>query len=350
VRDKDRIVSEYTFSFIINFREHGNMRNYLSILIVSLCFAAAAESQALRDIEYISSADNSPQHAMFSAPEGKSPVPLIVALHTWSNDYTQETQKPLSDWCLKNGWAYIHPDFRGPNVRPQATGSDLVIADIVSAVEYAKSVTRIDTTAIFLAGASGGGYTALLMAGRRPEIWAGVSAWVPISDLTAWYHESKAAGNTYYQNIAASCGGAPGESAAIDGEYRHRSPLTWLSNAQGVPLHINAGIHDGHTGSVPVSHSLRAFNTVAAPRDRLSDQDIQYFVEREAVPPHLAKEIIDPGYGGKRPLFRAASGAAMVTIFEGGHEMVSEAALSWMEKIYQARKEKRSKPDTEKGQ
>jgi dipeptidyl aminopeptidase/acylaminoacyl peptidase len=284
---------------------------------------------------------------MFYAPEAKSPVPLLVVLHTWSNDYTQEAHKPLSDWCMRNGWAYIHPDFRGPNLRPQATGSDLVVADIASAVEYVKSVARIDPSAIFLAGTSGGGYTALLMAGRRPDIWAGVTAWVPISDLTAWYHESKAAGNTYYQNIAASCGGAPGESAAVDGEYRRRSPLTWLANAKGVPLHINAGIHDGHSGSVPVSHSLRAFNAVAAPRDRISDADIRYFVDKEAVPPHLVKEIADPSYGEKTPLFRAACGAAMVTIFEGGHELVPDAAISWMNGVYENRGEKRRTSNTE---
>ncbi|MHB9029368.1 MAG: alpha/beta hydrolase family protein [Candidatus Latescibacterota bacterium] len=310
----------------------------LPLLIACLVYPIAAECQILRDIEYLSSADNSPQHAMFFAPDGKTPVPLIVALHTWSGDYKQDTQKALSDWCIKNGWAYIHPDFRGPNLRPQATGSELVVEDIVSAVEYAKSVMQIDSTGIFLVGASGGGYTALLMAGRRPEIWAGVSAWVPISDLTAWYHESKAAGNSYYQNIADTCGGAPGESGAVDGEYRKRSPLTWLANAKGVPLHINAGIHDGHTGSVPVSHSLRAFNAVAAPEGRLSNQDIQFFVEKEAVPPHLAKEITDPDYGQKKPLFRSSSGAATVTIFQGGHEMVPGAALSWIESIYKNRK------------
>ncbi len=317
------------------------MWSVLSLLIAChVFFAVSAGCQSLLDIQYLSSADNAPQHAMFFAPESNTPVPLLVALHTWSGDYTQDTQKALSDWCMENGWAYIHPDFRGPNVRPEATGSELVIGDIVSAVEYAKRNARIDSSGIFLAGASGGGYTALLMAGRHPEIWAGVSAWVPISDLTAWHHESKSAGNTYYQNIAASCGGTPGESAVIDEQYRLRSPLTWLANAKTVKLDINAGVNDGHTGSVPISHSLRAFNAVAASEDRLSSEDIQFFVEKAAVPPHLVKEIIDPGYGEKRPLFRASSGNVTVTIFQGGHEMVPDAALSWISVIYESRKGK----------
>ena len=33
--------------------------------------------------------------------------------------------------------------------------------------------------------------------------------------------------------------------------------------AAGLPISIEAGIQDGHKGSVPVSHSLRAFNALA---------------------------------------------------------------------------------------
>ncbi len=113
---------------------------------------------------------------MFYAPGSETAVPLIVALHTWSGDYKQGYHGAIEKWCIANGWAYIHPNFRGPNNRPEATGSELVVKDIVSAVEYVKGVTKIDESAIYLVGASGGGYTSLLMAGRHPEIWAGVSA------------------------------------------------------------------------------------------------------------------------------------------------------------------------------
>jgi hypothetical protein len=40
-----------------------------------------------------------------------------------------------------------------------------------------------------------------------PEIWAGVSAWAPISDLNAWDEESRRLGTKYARQIAASCGG-----------------------------------------------------------------------------------------------------------------------------------------------
>ncbi|MBT3636049.1 MAG: prolyl oligopeptidase family serine peptidase, partial [Opitutae bacterium] len=243
----------------------------------------------------------------------------------------QSSQKPIEDFCVKNGWAYLHPDFRGPNRTPQATGSELVIGDIVSAVEFACKQTKVDKKRIFLFGASGGGYTSLIMAGKRPDLWACVSSWVPISDLRAWHKECKAKGRKYYREIELSCGGAPGSSPKVDREYAKRSPLTFLKNARGVNLSINAGILDGHKGSVPISHSLLAFNEVAEEKDRLALEEITYFTEKAKVPTALVREIKDPSFGKKAPLFRRTSGSATVTIFQGGHEWVAPVVLAWLE-------------------
>ncbi|MHC4248962.1 MAG: hypothetical protein ACYS9X_07530, partial [Planctomycetota bacterium] len=156
------------------------------------------------------------------------------------------------------------------------------------------------------------------------------------------YRECRASKRRYYKDIAASCGGAPGASPAVDREYRRRSPLTHLARAKGVPLHVSAGIHDGHSGSVPVSHSLFAFNEVAEPRDRISPEDIRFFVKEQRVPEHLSpkRSIADPSYGKKRPLFRRTSGRATVTIFEGGHELVAPAAIAWIRTVHEKAKEK----------
>ncbi|MHC4482293.1 MAG: alpha/beta hydrolase family protein, partial [Planctomycetota bacterium] len=124
----------------------------------------------------------------------------------------------------------------------------------------------------------------------------------------------------------------PGTSAEVDLQYTKRSPITYLEKAKGLPLDINAGIKDGHTGSVPVSHSLIAFNLVALERDRISEEDIQFLTERAGVPPHLKKPLSDATYGKKVPLFRKNSGKARVTIFDGGHEIIYEAALTWLSK------------------
>ena len=289
--------------------------------------------EGVMDITYPSAADSTQQPALFYAPKTDKPVPLLVGLHTWSGSYHQGSGKSYARWCVKKGWVFIFPNFRGPNKRPEATGSELVVKEILSAVDYAKAHAKVDPKRIYLIGASGGGYTALVMAGRAPEVWAGVSAWVPISDLKAWHGQCKKARRSYYRHVERSCGGPPGKSPEVDLQYKKRSPVTWLARARNVPLDINAGIHDGHSGSVPISHSLRAFNVVADARDRISDDDISFFVEEQAAPPALRKPIVDPTYGKRRvPLFRRTSDKARVTIFDGGHEIIAGAGLTWLEK------------------
>jgi hypothetical protein len=287
--------------------------------------------QGVKKIEYLSSADNTLQSAMFYCPGGKNCKPLLVGLHTWAGDYNQSGfGSPYAHWCIENNWAFIHPNFRGPCKTPQATGSELVVQDIISAVEYAQSCTDIDNSRIYLAGVSGGGYTALLMAGRCPEIWAAISAWVPISDLKAWYFECKKNGQKYHSQIADSCGGEPIAGSEAENQCKKRSAVTYLENAKNIFIDINAGIHDGHTGSVYISHSFNAFNLLAAEKDKILQEQIKYFVEKEKVPPDLFCDITDTLYGDKKVLFRRQSGKTRITIFDGGHEMLYWAGLNWL--------------------
>ena len=199
-------------------------------------------------------------------------------------------------------------------------------------MDYAKKNANVDEKRVYLLGSSGGGYAALLMAGRAPDVWAAVSAWVPIIDLETWYHECTERKLNYADQIVRSCGGKPGGSPEVDEEYRKRSASTYLTKAQGLALDINAGINDGHGGSVPISHSLRAFNCVAARKDRIPEKLIKHLTDKAQVPPELKADIKDPSYGKKVPLFRRTSGKARVTIFRGGHELVGDAAMAWLEK------------------
>jgi acetyl esterase/lipase len=284
----------------------------------------------VNEIRYASSADYSVQPALFFNPGSEGKRPLLVALHTWSGDYRQGLSVPYARWCIEKGWVFIHPHFRGPNWTPEATGSDLVVGDILSAVRHARKHANVDADRVYLVGVSGGGHAALLMAGRSPGVWAGVSAWVPISDLRAWHGECTEAGRKYAAHVEKSCGGPPGQSPEVDRQYEKRSPLTYLREARGLPLDINAGIRDGHDGSVPVSHSLRAFNKVAEPADRLGEDHIRYITDKAEISEHLIEELDDPAYGDKKPLLRRTSGAARLTVFDGGHEIVYDAAMSWL--------------------
>lgn len=294
----------------------------------------------IKEIEYKATADNSMQKALFHAPANRKNVPLLVLLHTWSFNHTQKHAVP-EKWVVEKEWAFIHPDFRGPNWTPQAMGSELVVQDIIDAVEYAKSQADIDNDRIYLLGGSGGGHATLLMAGRAPRIWAACSAWCPISDVKKWHDECRKAKRDYYKHIELSAGGDPQNDPDASEECRKRSANIYLANAKDLPLEIATGIHDGHTGSVPVSQTLEAFNILANPEDRISEADIKYFNEKEAVPPHLAlktKEIIPTT--GREIHFSRISGNTRVTIFEGGHDLLPNPALNWLE-----RQKKRQRPD-----
>ena len=302
-------------------------------LAISVSAAPKGWPKEIREIKYLSKADNTKQPALFFAPTVRGePRPLLVGLHTWSSDYRQNNS-PYGKWCIEHKWNFIHPNFRGPNRRPQATGSELVVADILSAVEFAKKNGAVDETRIYLVGASGGGYAALLMAGRAPEVWAGVSAWVPILDLAQWHAHTSKRKMKYAREIELSIGGKPMAGSEAAAEAMKRSPVTYLAHAKGVALDINAGINDGHSGSVPISHSLEAFNLLAAAKDRLGEDLISEFVKTAKVPAALKGQApVDAAYGKKAVLFRRQSGAARVTIFQGGHEIIPAAALHWLAK------------------
>jgi dienelactone hydrolase len=287
----------------------------------------------VRVIRYPVAADHSEQPSLFWAPElpdGKR-APLLVALHTWSGDYLQAGgEAKYAEWSLQNGWIFLHPNFRGPNRTPGALGSDLMVADIRAAVEWAKANAPVDETRIYAIGVSGGGHATQLLAGRTPEIWAGISSWCGIADVAAWHAETTGAGRkNYAANIEGAIGGAPDATDTTTAEAVHRSPLTWLAHAAPVPLDLNHGIDDGRTGSVPFSHSLRAFNAVVPESARLPGDAIAGWYADPATLPR-DPGLKDPLYGANPPLFRKTHVNTRVTIFQGGHEILHEAALNWL--------------------
>lgn len=307
----------------------------LNLFILSLASVSAQTAPGwpaeVKKVEIVCS-DGAVQAAMWFNPAAKGKKPLLVGLHTWSSNFASAGGDAVyAKWCIDRGWIFIHPDFRGPNWTPSAMGSDRAVQDVVEAVAWAKTRAEVDETRVYLIGVSGGGHMAMQMVGRHPELWAGVSAWCGIADITQWHCEHLKYGNPdrYAQNIEAALGHAP---KADDAEAKQRSPLTHLKNAARVPLDIAHGIHDGRKGSVPFTHALLAFNQVAVEADKLPVEAIRAYYASQKLPAGWAVSPPDASLALNTPLFRKTSGNTRVTIFEGGHEIVHQAALNWLAK------------------
>ena len=291
-------------------------------------------SEAVREISYLSELDKSMQPALFAPASGSEKRPLVVALHTWGGNLTQASTQFFARAAERN-WHCIFPNFRGPNWTIEACGSELVVSDIVSAVAYVKSNYSVDEEKVYLVGGSGGGHASLLLAARHPELWSAVSSWCPISNLVQWHRECR--NNDRFSgsadDIEAACGGDPEKDSAFFAEAMKRSPVSYLEASAGKCIvDIGTGIHDGYIGSVPVSHTLNAFNLLAAPEDRISGEEIEFMVKNQEVPAHLKFIGFDPAYGEKKVLFRRVSGMVRVTIFEGGHNLLPGQAFGFLER------------------
>lgn len=285
--------------------------------------------------ETVSALDGERQPLLYWAPENATTerTPLLVFLHSWSSNYQQDNSKWLSA-CADRNWIWLHPDFRGPNESPKACGSRFARQDVLDAIAFAKGHWNVDPERIYLAGVSGGGHLALLMAGHHPDEFSAVSAWVGPTDLAAWhrFHTRDGKPQKYAEMIEKSLGGPPGSTAAIDVEYRDRSPVFHLSRVGDLPVSIWAGVEDGHTGSVPIRHSLTAFNVIATAHGNpeIPEQDIAELSTQKFLTSPQASDTEQDPPPGPTILLRRHSDPSVVTIFQGGHESHPEVALEWL--------------------
>ncbi len=310
--------------------------SFATVLLWSAGIVAAPPENGLVEVRIPSSADQSAQPAMVWAPAGQDaqPRPLLVFLHSWSGNWKQDNT-PWLEQARQRGWIYLHPDFRGRNDHPEACGSKIARQDLLDSIDWAVRKHRVDPSRIYLAGVSGGGHMAMLMAARHPERFSAVTSWVGISDLADWhkFHTKDGQPRQYATMTAASCGGPPGASETVDDEYRDRSPIHWLQQVGDLPLDINAGVHDGKTGSVPVSQSLRAFNVVARAGGHpvVSDAEMAELWRNDRLSNPGPQDVAAGGTYGRALHLRRTAGATRVTIFEGGHEGLPDAACKWLE-------------------
>lgn len=278
-------------------------------------------------VEIKSTADGKNQNAIFYKSPQSEKQPLIVSLHTWSGDYLQED--PLAAEAALQGWNYIHPDFRGPNNKPEACGSEKVISDIEDAIRFAIENGNVNENEVHIIGVSGGGYATLLSFLKLRFPAKSFSAWASISNLEDWYFESLGRQLRYAKDLDGVTTSGKGFDAV---EARKRSPEFMDYNPElrkNATLRIYTGIHDGYTGSVPVTHSINMFNKLVAeiyPQKKgeiVSDSLKLILVEKRMNPAGTFSVL-----GGRSIHLQRWLPSLSLTIFEGTHEMLVPQALA----------------------
>lgn len=286
----------------------------------------------IQDVRITSSADGSEQPALWLPPSGDD-QPLLVVLHSWSSPYVQQLNIPYATWARENGWGMVVPEFRGVNERPESTASDLAVADVLDAVDYALEEGGGNEERVFTIGFSGGGMMSLVMAGRAPERFAGTVAWVPIYDLRDWYAVKTQVDppQEYVAQIEASCGGPPVPGTPAADECLSRSPAAVLEAAReaGVPVYIGAGLSDDN---VPPSAAVRSFNALAEEAARFDEPAAAAFGAGTLPGEGLVDADVDIFFGPEQPeaVVARQSGSATLVVFEGVHEMLYDPGLQWM--------------------
>lgn len=280
----------------------------------------------MREVRIPSSFDGSMQPMFYYTSGSMDRQPLIVRLHSWSGDYTQHD--PMAEAIIDRGWNYIFPNFRGPNNTPNACGSPQVVQDIEDAILYAIEHGNVDAGNIHVVGGSGGGHATLLMYMRSNIDIKSFSAWVPISDLVAWYYQSAGRGNKYASHILRATGSNSG-SPDIE-EMEARSPYymdTPLKMRKDALLQIYAGIHDGYLGSVPVTQSIKFYNKVAKDYGASDDRLIQCPEALNLATMRTVPKKAGARVGGRDVLLYRRYRNVSLTVFEGSHEVLFDAVM-----------------------
>lgn len=284
-------------------------------------------SNDLKVVEIKSSIDDIIQKAYFYKSTSADPAPLIVSLHTWSGDFTQKD--PLSGLCRSKDLNYIHPDFRGINNTKNACCSDLAINDIDESITYAIENANVDTSRIYVIGKSGGGYATLSAFMRSKHRIRKFSAWVPISDLIAWYHESSIRGNKYAGDIL-NCTESKDSMLNLS-IARQKSPIyrdTPQSKLFYSELYIYTGIYDGIQGSVPITQSINFYNKLLSDLS-VMDSSKYVSVNEKLQLLEFRLPLGDFGKIADREIFlKKEHKNIKLCIFEGNHEMLPDYAFN----------------------
>ncbi|MEP6502322.1 MAG: prolyl oligopeptidase family serine peptidase [Betaproteobacteria bacterium] len=203
-------------------------------------------------------------------PRGKGPWPTVVLVHggPWVRGWDWKWD-PESQFLASRGYLVVKPEFRGS----QGYGSALLVAgnrqwglkmqdDIADATIWAAQQGLEDPKRTCIAGASYGGYAALMGLVRYPDLYRCGVAWAAVTDINLMYDIGWSDFGSNYKTY-----GMPvlvGDQVKDADQLRATSPLQQAANITR-PLLL---AHGGVDHRVPIDHAsklLSALRSAHAP-------------------------------------------------------------------------------------
>jgi len=179
---------------------------------------------------------------LFASPGVEHP-PLLVQLHGGPTDQARVEWAPRVQYWVARGWAVLAPNPRGSTGSGRAYTQalrggwgDLDVDDVIDGIRAAVAQGWADPNRVALVGGSAGGFLALLVAARAPELVRAVVASYPVTDLVVLAADTHRFERRYSDSLV-------GPLPAAADTYRDRSPVTHAAGLR-VPLLVLQGDAD----------------------------------------------------------------------------------------------------------
>lgn len=143
-------------------------RPILLLAAATLGSAALAAKPAVRSVSW-RNADVTVEAKLF-LPPGRGPHPAVLFVHGrrgWDETSVAQVQR-----IVEHGFAVLAPDYHSPRFIPSwpETHDPATEKDVELGLDFLKTVREVDASRVCVVGISRGGYHAVLLAARRPEV------------------------------------------------------------------------------------------------------------------------------------------------------------------------------------
>ncbi len=224
-------------------------------------------------------------------PIGKTPknLPLVVMPHGGPHGIRDDARYDAWVQVLANaGYAVLKVNFRGSG----GYGRDFEIAgygqwgrkmqdDLTDATQWAVAQGYADKNRLAIAGASYGGYAALMGAVREPELYKAIISYVGVSDLELMYTRGDIEDSTTGENYLAR---VIGKDTTV---LKQNSPVNFADKFQAPVLIITGG----QDRRVPVVHGKNMRDALVA-----AGKSVEYFEVTDEMHGFYKEKNVAEGY------------------------------------------------------